>query len=217
MSTSIVLADDHVVVREGIRAILSAEEDFEIVAEAVDGLEALEVVEVSKPDVLVLDLSMPALPGREVIKGVESKSPVTRVVVLSMHADEAYVLQALRSGAMGYVIKNAGADELAKAIREAVAGRRYVSPPLSLGGLQVYDETIGPDFLDPYEALSPREREVFHMAADGYTNKRIATRLEISRRTVEAYRANVMRKLRLRSQSDLIRYAISREGSPAEP
>lgn len=217
MSVSVVLADDHSVVREGLRAILSTEDDIDILAEVADGLEAVETVKKTQPDVLVLDLVMPNLPGLEAIKLVLKTSPSTKVVVLSMHADEAYVLQALRQGAIGYVTKDSGAQELVKAIREAVKGERYLSPPLSQRALRAYDESLEPQELDPYETLSPREREVLHLAANGYTNNDIAERLEISRRTVEAHRANLMRKLRINSQASLIRYAIQREIFPTEP
>ncbi len=214
MSVSVVLADDHSVVREGLRAILSTEDDIDILAEVADGLEAVETVKKTHPDVLVLDLVMPNFPGLEVIKLVLETSPATKIVVLSMHADEAYVLQALRQGATGYVTKDSGAHELLKAIREAVEGRRYLSPPLSQQSLKAYDESMEPQKLDPYESLSPREREVLHLAASAHTNNDIAERLDISRRTVEAHRANLMRKLRINSQASLIRYAIEREIFP---
>jgi len=214
--TTIVLADDHHVVRQGLRSLLEAEPDFSIVGEAGDGLEAAQLVERLQPDVLVLDLMMPGLNGLEVTRQVSQRSPQTHVVILSMHPNEAYVLEALRAGAAAYVIKESTSAELVRAVREAVAGRRYLSPPLSERAIEVYMQKAESAALDPYETLTAREREVLHLAAEGHTNAEIADRLFISRRTVETHRANLMRKLGLRSQTDLIRYALQRGILPME-
>ncbi len=214
MSTSIVLADDHLVVREGLRAILEANPEYEVVAEAADGLETVQVVESLRPDILVLDLMMPNLPGLEVIRQVAKRSSTTRVVVVSMHADEAYVLQALRNGAFGYVIKTSGADELTKAITRAASSLHYLSPPLSERAIEIYLQRVIADDLDPYDTLSGREREVLHLPASGHTNARIAESLSLSDRTVESHCRNIMKKLKVDSRVGMVRYALLRELSP---
>jgi two-component system, NarL family, response regulator NreC len=215
--TRILLADDHQVVREGFRALLESEPDFEIVGETGDGLEAVRLVEQQKPHVLVVDLMMPGLNGLEVARQVTQRSPRTRIVVLSMHANEAYVLEALKNGASAYVLKDASAAELVRAVREALAGRRYLSPPLSEPAIDSYIERAkSSDSLDLYDTLTNREREVLQLAAEGHTNGEIAGRLFISPRTVETHRANVMHKLGLRSQTELVRYALQRGILPME-
>jgi DNA-binding NarL/FixJ family response regulator len=207
---SIVLADDHPIVRQGLRALLQAEPDFRIVGEAGDGLEAAQLVERLQPDVLVLDLMMPGLDGLAVTRQVSQRAPHTRVVILSMYANEAYVLEALRAGAVAYVLKASNSAELVRAVHEVTAGRRYLSPPLSERAIEAYLEKAEAAALDPYETLTAREREVLHLAAEGRTNAEIARRLTISPRTVEMHRSSLMRKLGLRSQADLIRYALRR-------
>lgn len=216
MTTSILLADDHPIVRHGLRTLLEAEPDFHIVGETDDGLETVRLVEHLQPDVLVLDLMMPSLSGLEVTRQVCRRVPKTRVIILSMHANEAYVLEALRHGAMGYVLKETSAAELVRAVREVVAGRRYLSAPLSERAIEAYIQKASEGILDPYETLTTREREVLHLAAEGHTNAEIAARLTISPRTVEVHRANMMRKLGLRTQTDLIRYALRRGILPPE-
>ena len=214
--TTIVLADDHHVVRQGLRALLEAEPGFSVVAEAADGLAAADLVERLKPNVLVLDLMMPRLGGLEVARQVRQRSPQTRVVVLSMHANEAYVLEALRNGVAGYVLKESTAADLVQAVREAVAGRRYLSPPLSERAIELYVQKAQATIPDIYETLTSREREVLHLVAEGYSNADIAARLSIARRTAETHRARVMRKLGLRNQTELIRYALRRGILPME-
>ena len=206
----IVLADDHPIVRQGLRALLEAEADFRVVGEAGDGLEAVALVERVKPDVLVLDLMMPGLAGLEVARQTKQRSPRTRVVILSMHADESYVLEALTAGASAYVLKKSTASDLVKAIRDAIAGRRFLSPPLSDHLIDAYVERAKGAPLDPYSTLTPREHEVLQLAAEGHTNAAIATRLSISPRTVEMHRASLMRKLGLQNQVELVRYALQR-------
>ena len=216
MTTTIMLADDHKIVRQGLRALLEAEPDLHLVGETGDGLEAVQLAERLCPDVLVLDLMMPGLGGLEVTLQVGKRSPQTRVIILSMHADEAYVLEALRNGAAGYVLKESSADELVQAVREVVAGRRFLSSPLSERAIDAYVSKAQEVVLDRYETLTAREREVLHLAAEGHTNAEIADRLSISSRTAETHRANMMRKLALRSQTDLIRYALRRGIIPME-
>lgn len=208
--TSIVLADDHPVVRQGLRALLEAETDFRLIGEAGDGLEAVQLAERLCPNVLVLDLMMPGLNGLEVARRVSQRTPQTRIVILSMYASEAYVLEAMKNGAAGYVLKDSTAADLVKAIREVAAGRRYLSSPLSERAIEVYIESAKATTLDLYDTLTTREREVFQMVVEGRTNAEIAARLMISPRTVETHRANLTRKLGLRTQTELVRYALRR-------
>lgn len=208
--TTIVLADDHHVVRQGLRALLEAEPDLSVVGEAADGLAVSGMVERLKPNVLIVDMMMPGLTGLEVTRQIRQKVPQTRVLVLSMYANEAYVLEALRLGAAGYVLKGANAGELIQAVREVAAGRRYLSPPLTDYAIEAYIQKAQGGPLDRYETLTTREREVLHLAAEGCTHGEIASQLGISPRTAETHRANLMRKLRLKTQTDLVRYAFQR-------
>ena len=210
MTWTLLLADDHLIVRQGLRALLAAETDLRLVGEASEGLEALRLAERLRPDVLVLDLMMPGLNGLDVARQVARRSPETRVVILSMHAHEAYVLEALLAGASAYVLKESSSDELVKAIRAVTSGRRYLSPPLSEEALGAYTRRTGSLPPDPYHTLTAREREVLQLTADGHSGTDIAERLFISPRTVETHRANLMRKLKVRNQKELIRYALQR-------
>jgi DNA-binding NarL/FixJ family response regulator len=208
--STIILADDHQVVRQGLRAVLEAESHFRVVGEAGNGLDAARLVERLQPDVLVIDLMMPGLNGLEVTRQVKKGSPKTHVIVLSMHKDESYVVEALKNGAVGYVVKDSSVDELFKAIREALAGRRYLSPPLSNSAILAYIQQGRATAIDKYNALTNREREVFQLAAEGHSNSEIGKQLFISPRTVEIHRARMMQKLGLHTQSDLIFYALKR-------
>ncbi len=214
---TVLLADDHHVVREGLRALLEDTEDIQVVGEAGDGLETLRLAEGLRPHVLVVDLMMPGLGGLEITRQVRRRVPETRIVILSMYAEEGYVLQALRSGAAGYVLKGASARDLLHGVREAAAGRRYLSPPLSDRAVEVYLERSREAAGDPWETLTGREREIFALAAQGWTNPAIAEKLSISARTVESHRASLMRKLGLRGQADLIRLAIRRGTAAGSP
>jgi two-component system, NarL family, response regulator NreC len=210
MAVTILLADDHHVMRQGLRLLLEAQGDFRIVAEAGDGLEAVKLAERLKPHVLIVDLMMPGINGLEVARQVSHHSPHTRIIVLSMYGNEPYVLEALRNGAVGYVLKDANAAELLRAIHEVVAGRRYLSPPLSEHAMETYLQKARGAVLDLYETLTTREREVLQLAAEGRTNADIAAALGVSPRTVETHRAHLMHKLDLHTQADLIRYALKR-------
>ncbi|MEA2626026.1 MAG: hypothetical protein QOD06_2071 [Candidatus Binatota bacterium] len=214
--TTIVVADDHKLVRQGLRALLDAELGFRVVGEAGDGLEVVRLVERLQPDVLVLDVMMPGLNGLAVIPEVRKRSARTRVVMLSMHRDESYVLEALKNGAAGYVLKDASAEELARAVREAAEKRFYLSPPLLKAAIEAYMQTAGSLAPEPHDALSTREREVLQLAVEGHTSAEIGTRLFISPRTVESHRASMMQKLGLRNQTELIRYALKRGLLPSE-
>lgn len=210
MAVTILLADDHHVMRQGLRLLLEAQGDFRVVAEAGDGLEAVKLAERLKPHVLIADLMMPGINGLEVARQVSHRSPHTRIVVLSMYGHEPYVLEALRNGAAGYVLKDADAAELLRAVHEVAAGRRYLSPPLSEHAMEAYLQKARGAVLDLYETLTTREREVLQLAAEGRTNADIAAALGVSPRTVETHRAHLMHKLDLHTQADLIRYALKR-------
>lgn len=217
-AVTILLAEDHQLVRQGFRALLEAEKDFSIVGETGDGLEAVRLTEQLEPKVLVVDLMMPGLNGLEVIRQLSKRVAGTRVIVVSMHANEAYVLAALRHGAAAYVLKDSSASDLVRAVREVIAGRRYLSPPLSEPAIQMYlEKAATSSSLDIYDTLTSREREVLQLAAEGHTTPEIAGRLFISPRTVETHRFNLMHKLGLRTQTDLIRYALQRGILPIDP
>ena len=208
MSISILLADDHTILRQGLAALLEAEPDFTILGEASTGLETLQKVSTLDPDVLVLDLALPDINGLEITRQVRASNPRTCIVILSMHAKEAYVFEAFNSGASAYVLKGSDASELVHAIHRAKQGIRYLSPPLNEQSLEAYIElTRGQEF-DPFETLTNRERQILHLAAGGCSNNEIARRLTISPRTVETHRAKIMAKLNLHNQSELVRFAI---------
>jgi two-component system, NarL family, response regulator NreC len=208
MTISILIADDHTILRQGLHARLSAEPDFTIVGEAGNGLQALEMVEALRPDIAVLDLGLPELHGLEVTREICQHNTHTRVVILSMHAKEAYVLEALKNGASGYVLKEASAQELVVAIRQAYQGKRFLSPPLTERAIEAYVERAKDQDIDPYDTLTNRERQVIHLAAQGWSNTEIAERLVLSSRTVETHRSSLMHKLNLHNQTDLVRYAL---------
>jgi DNA-binding NarL/FixJ family response regulator len=213
----IVLAEDHAVVRQGLRALLEKEPGFSVVGEASDGLQVADLVERTKPDVLVLDLVMPGLGGLDVAREVVRRSPRARIVILSMHASEAFVVQAFRRGASAYVLKESTAAELVHAIREVLAGRRHLSPPFSHTAIEEYVARAKEGEVDVYERLTTRERQVVHLAAEGLSNPAIGERLGISPRTAQTHRAHVMEKLGLRTRRDLIVYAVGRGLLPEAP
>jgi two-component system response regulator NreC len=212
-----VLADDHQLVREGLRLLLEGQPGFSVVGETSDGLEVAELVTRLKPDVLVVDLVMPGLGGLDVAREVSRRAPRTRIVILSMHSSDAFVVQALRSGASAYVLKDSPGAELVLAIRQVLSGRRYLSPPVSENAIEAYVKRAEGAEVDIYETLTTREREVLHLAAEGLGNPAIGERLGISPRTAETHRTHVMQKLGLRNRTDLIVYAINRGLIPAHP
>ncbi len=215
-TTSIVLADDHHMIRQGLVSLLESEPDFKMVGEASDGLEAINLCEQLNPDVLVCDMVMKGMNGIEVIRQVTKSCPNTAVIILSMYDNENYVVEAMQSGAKAYVVKETTANELVRAIREVRAGRRYLSPPLSERAINAYLQKSKATTFDPYETLTTREREVLHLAALGASSSEIASRLYVSRRTVENHRASMMRKLSLHTQTQLIRFAIQRGILPSD-
>lgn len=214
--TTVVLADDHHIVRKGLRTLLEAEGDFAVIGEEADGLKVVDLVERLRPNVLVLDVQMPGLNGLEITRQIVQRALKTRVIILSMHANETYVLEALRHGAAGYVLKDANPAEMLEAVREVSVGRRYLSSALSERALEAYAQKAQATPEDPYETLTTREREILQLAAESSSIAEIGTRLGISPRTVETHRENLMRKLGLQSQTDLIRYALRRGILPLE-
>lgn len=207
---SILIADDHAVVREGLKALLEDEHEFTVVGEAATGLETIRLCNNLKPEILVLDIMLEDISGLEVVRRLRQKLPKMGIVILSMYGDKQHVLEALRVGVNAYVIKKSVASELVHAIREVLVGHRYLGSQLSDLVVEAYLEKHKTSLVDPYDSLSDREREVLHMVANGYTNAEIAENLYISRRTVETHRNNVMRKLNLNNQTDFIRYAIQK-------
>lgn len=208
---TILLAEDHHIVRQGLKSMLSAEKGFRLLGEAGDGLTAMGLVAKHTPDVLVLDLMIPRLHGLEVVRRVRKEHPSTRILVLSMNSEDPYVVEALRSGATGYVLKDCATSNLPEAIRAVAAGKRYLSPALAERAIDALFQNRGEAGLDPYDTLTERERVVLQMAAEGMGNPEVAEKLFISPRTAESHRANLMRKLGLRSQTDLVRYAIRKK------
>ena len=215
-ATTVVLADDHPIVRKGLHALLSAEADFEVVGLAGDGLEAVRIVQREKPHILVVDLMMPVMNGLEVVRQVTESGAATRVILLTMHATEAYLQEALRGGAMGYVLKDASDAELVDAVRAVAAGHRYLSPSLAQRVVDDYAERAKGRPEAAHEALSGREREVLQLVAEGYSSHAIGERLHLSSRTVETHRASLMRKLGLKTRTDLLRYAFRHGIVPLE-
>jgi len=208
--TTLLLADDHDIVRQGLKALLEDEPDFTVVGEAASGLEAIRLVNELKPAILVLDIMMGDISGIEVAHQVRKTSPHTAVIVLTMYGDKKHVLEALQSGVQAYLVKKSAASELVQAVRQVLVGRRYLGTSVSDVIVDAYLEKVEAGPADPYDTLSRREREVLHLAAHGYTNAEIAERLYISRRTVETHRINTMRKLNLENQTELLRYALQR-------
>jgi DNA-binding NarL/FixJ family response regulator len=205
--TSVVIADDHEIVRHGVRSLLEAEGSYKVVDEACDGLAAAQAVDRLKPDVLIVDLNLPRLGGLEVLKQARASSPRTKVVILTMHKDEPYVIEALRAGASAYLLKGSEAVEIKAALKEVLAGRRYLSAPLSEWAISVLTNKGG-DESEPLSRLTRREMEVIQLAAEGLSTSEIAEKLFISARTCETHRANFMTKLGLQTQTDLVRFAI---------
>ncbi|PKN25440.1 MAG: DNA-binding response regulator [Deltaproteobacteria bacterium HGW-Deltaproteobacteria-21] len=200
----IVIAEDHKILREGLKSLLGTVEDLEIVGEAADGIEAIRCVENSHPELLLLDLSMPKMNGISVIRDLKSRLPETRILVLTIHESEDYILEAFRSGLDGYCLKDANYSELLIAIRSVLDGKRYLSPSISekvLAGFLDDRKTL--KLRSSWEMLTQREREVLKLVGEGYKNKEIAGYLCISEKTVEKHRSNIMRKLDLHTSSAL--------------
>ena len=206
---SVLLAEDHTIVRKGIRSLLDAERDINVVGEAENGREAVEIAEEIHPDIVVMDHSMPVLNGLEAMRQIRQRDDGIKVLILTMHTNEEYVFQFLRAGAAGYVVKQSAPNELVAAIRAVAAGQSYLSPSISK---TVIDEYVRQSqelaITDSYDALTSREREVLQLIAEGNTNREIATQLHISVKTAGVHRNNIMQKLHLTTMAELTRYAI---------
>lgn len=209
--TRILLADDHAVLRAGLRLLIDAQPDMVCVGEAGDGLEALERAEALQPDLVLLDLSMPRLGGLPALAEMRRRAPGARALVLTMHADEEYCRQCLKQGASGYVLKQAADQELLLAVRAVMRGEVYIHPAMTKALLaDLVDRAAVAGGADPADTLSEREAEVIKEVARGYTNQEIADKLSLSVKTVETYRARAMEKLGLTSRAALVRYALEK-------
>lgn len=207
----ILLADDHTVVRQGLRKVLEERPDWVVVAEAGNGREAVQKAEEAKPDVAILDVAMPLLNGIEATRQIVKRSPATRVLVLTMHSDEAYVNQILKAGATGYLLKDSADVDLIQAVSAVSQGKSFFSPGVARLMLDDYVRQLADKGItDRYESLSEREREIFQLIAEGKANKEIAAILSISPSTVETHRARIMEKLDLHSAAEIVLYAVRR-------
>ena len=205
----ILLADDHTVVRQGLRRILEARPEWQVVAEAGDGREAVRLAEETAPDVAILDVAMPLLNGIDAVRQIARKVPATRVLVLSMHADEAYVTQMLRAGASGYLLKDSADVDLIQAVDAVSAGKSFFSPAIASVIADDYVRHLADrGVTDRFELLSEREREIFQLIAEGKTNKEIAALLFLSPSTVDTHRSRVMEKLDVHSAAEIVLYAV---------
>lgn len=208
----ILLADDHAILREGIRALLEDQADLQVVGEAADGRRAVELACALKPDVVVMDIGMPLLNGIEATRQIKRDCPTVAILVLTMHDNEEYISQLLEAGAGGYVLKRAASGELVTAIRAVAAGQNYLSPSITHLIVEGYvsGKTAAKASLDAFDRLTAREREVLQLVAEGHTNSQIAKLLGISLKTVKAHRSNLMQKLHLHDRGELIKIAIQR-------
>ncbi|HZT76269.1 MAG TPA: response regulator transcription factor [Vicinamibacterales bacterium] len=207
----ILLGDDHTLVRQGFRKILEERPDWEIVAEASDGREAVRLASEIEPDVAVLDITMPLLNGIEATRQIVRRHPSTHVLILSMHSAEAYIIQALKAGALGYLLKDSADAELMRGVAAVAAGKSFFSPAVAKVMLDDYVRHMAEKGLaDRYESLSEREREIFQLVAEGHSNKAIAELLSVSPATVETHRAHILQKLDVHNTAELVLYAVRR-------
>jgi len=205
----ILIADDHVIIRSGLRLLLEQQPDFKVVAEANDGREALQMASKFHPEVAILDIGMPGLNGIEATRQIVAQEPATQVVILSMHADEGYVLRALKAGAKAYIVKNSAEADLIRAVRAVAEGKSFFSPVISKMLLEDYVRQVREkEVEDSYDLLTPREREVLQLVAEGRSNKDVANVLNLSLHTVETHRGNILEKLGLHGVPELILYAV---------
>jgi DNA-binding NarL/FixJ family response regulator len=205
----VLLADDHSIVRRGMRSLLESEDSIEVVAEAADGLEALRLCEETHPDLLILDVAMPKLNGIDVAARTQKMQPPPRAIMLSMHLDESYVMRSLHAGARAYLLKDATDEDLLPAVRAVAAGKSFFSPAVSDVLAEEYmNELRERGLTDSYELLTDREREVLQLLAEGRSNKEVAALLDVGVSTVETHRANLMQKLNLHSTAEIVLYAV---------
>ena len=213
---SVLLADDHRLLREGIRSLLEKAGDIEVVGEASDGGEAVAKAQALSPDVVLMDITMPGINGLEATRQIKSFKPNTKVLILSMHESNQYISQFLRSGASGYVLKDSAASELVGAIQAVFQGDAFLYPSIARKLLEEYMQKVqSGEESESYDGLTSREREILKMIAEGRSNKEIADTLSLSVRTVQAHRANLMAKLHMHDRTELVRYAIRKGLIPA--
>ncbi len=209
MKTKVLIADDHAIVREGVRMILAKEKDIEVVGEAEDGQQALELVETHKPTVVIMDISMPGMGGIEATQKLKERHPKVAVLALTMHEDETYVFQLLRAGASGYVLKRAAAQDLVQAVRAAAKGEAFLYPSVARKVVEDYLKRVeAGEERERYDGLTEREKEILTHIAQGLANQQIAEKLFISIKTVQTHRAHILEKLGLHDRTELVRYAI---------
>jgi two-component system response regulator NreC len=206
----LLLGDDHTLMRQGVRKILEERTDWEIVAEAGDGRTAVRETLALEPDVAVLDIGMPLLNGIDACAQIVRKQPRVQVLILSMHSDEAYVTQAVRAGARGYLLKDSAGADLIGAIAAVAEGKSFFSPPIAKVVLDDYARRLGEKGMDRYDSLSEREREIFQLVAEGHSTKAIAEMLSVSPTTVETHRAHILQKLDIHNTAELVLYAVRR-------
>jgi len=206
---SVLIADDHRLVRDGLKTIIDSSIDIHVVGEASNGLEVLKKVEELKPNVVLLDISMPKLNGMEAARRIRKEHPETKILILTMHEEEEYSLKMVRLGVSGYLLKDSTALEVMEAIRSVYSGKAFFSPQIAKVIAESYREAVAGKE-DPYERLNDREREVLQLITEGHTNKQIAELLFISPKTVDNHRTNLMRKLDIHSTADLVRWATKR-------
>lgn len=211
MTTKIILADDHRIIREGIRNLLSQEQDFKVVGEASDGREVVRLNQELQPDVLIMDITMPNLNGIDATRQIIKQNPETKIIALSMHSDHHFVAEMLQAGATAYLLKDCVSDELVQAIRLVCQGKTYLSPEIASLLVKDYRSQVQQTSTPKSVTLSPREREVLQLLAEGHSTKNIAEKLFLSVKTIEAHRAQIMRKLDIHNVAELTKYAI-REG-----
>jgi DNA-binding NarL/FixJ family response regulator len=205
----VLLADDHSLVRRGMRSLLETEDYVEIVGEASDGLEALRLCEEKHPDLMILDVAMPKLNGIDVASRAQAMNPPPRTIMLSMHLDESYVMRAINAGARGYLLKDATDEDLLPAVRAVAAGKSFFSPAVSGVLAEEYMQQLQQrGFTDSYDLLTDREKEVLQLLAEGRSNKEVAALLDVSVSTIETHRANLMQKLNLHSTAEIVLYAV---------
>ena len=211
MSTKVLIADDHKIVREGLKALIDKQESMQVVAEADNGLEAVRLARKLQPDVVIMDLGMPQMNGIEATREVTAHDPEIKVIALSMHSDKRFVLQMIKAGASGYLLKDSAFEELITAIKTVVANQSYLSPKITDVVIKDYLQTLSKGDVSAFSVLTAREREVLQLLAEGRSTKEIAASLSVSVKTVETHRTQIMDKLNIRSVAELTKYAI-REG-----
>ncbi len=210
--TRILIADDHGIVRKGIRFLLETQDDLRVIGEASDGREAVRLAEELEPDVVIMDIAMPHLSGIEATEQIIRRTPAIGVIVLSMHSDEAYLVRTLAAGAKGYLLKDSAEDDLIRAVRTVAQGRPFFSPAISQALLEDYLRNLQQRGLqDSYDLLTQREKEVLQLLAEGKSNKEVATMLNLSVYTVETHRANLMQKLNLHNTAEIVLYAVRKK------